>query len=253
MLLLLKWSCGAYMKEEYREKTKRSKKGRVIAIAAVAAAAVIAGVIIHSRFGGSENVDVSGSIKDLEVEEYILTESPNYNRSGKLAISGLMLHSVGMAVSDGKYLADVFGEPDYTRAGVHGFIDSKTGVVYHTLPWNQVAWHCGGDGILTHIGVEMCETDAGHYEGNDLIIEDKAQAKKDCKTSYDTAVKLFAVLCDRYGLDPLKDGVIISHREGAERGIASNHGDPESYWAAVGSGYTMDGFREDVSDMMKSI
>ena len=218
----------------------------------LAAAAVAMVVTTGAALAGcSDKTGVSGDIGDLEIEEYILTESPNYKRSGKLAISGIMLHSVGMSVSDAKYLADIFGEPDYDRAGVHAFIDSKTGVVYQTLPWNQLAWHCGDDGMYTHIGVEMCETDASEYKGNKLIITDEAQAKHDCKTAYDSAVKLFAKLCADYDLDPLKDGVIISHAEGYERGIATNHGDPEHYWDAVGLGYTMDGFREDVASLLK--
>ncbi len=240
------------MKEENNYK-KRSKKGGFIALGIIAAAAVIVCILVGRHFHGSRNVDISGSVEDLEVVEYTLTESPNYNRSGRLVVSGLMLHSIGMAETDAKYLADVFGAPDYNRAGVHAFIDSNTGVVYHTLPWNRVAWHCGGDGMLTHIGVEMCETEAGYYEGNELIITDAAQAKKDCKTTYDSAVKLFAKLCDEYGLNPLKDGVVISHKEGNERGIATNHGDPEHYWDAVGLGYTMDGFREDVHLMMETL
>lgn len=243
------------MRNEFEKNNKKggSKKKGLITLGIIGAAAVAAVVLTGRYFHDSRNVDISGSVADLEITEYILTESPNYNRSGRLVVSGLMLHSVGMSVSDAKRLADVFGAPDYTRAGVHGFIDSKTGVVYHTLPWNQVAWHCGGDGMLTHIGVEMCETDASYYDGNDLVITDASQARKDCKTAYDSAVKLFAVLCDEYGLDPLRDGVIISHKEGGERGIATNHADPEHYWEAVGLGYTMDGFRQDVYEILQSI
>lgn len=242
------------MYEEFNSyKKKRSKKKGFIILGIAAGAAVAAGLLIANLSHRSRDVDISGSVKDLEVVDYILTDSPNYKRSGRLAVSGLMLHSVGMSQPDAKYLADVFGDPGYDRAGVHGFIDAKTGVVYHTLPWNRVAWHCGGDGMLTHIGVEMCETDASVYDGNNLTITDRAQAKKDCKTAYDSAVKLFARLCDEYGLDPLKDGVVISHSEGSERGIATNHGDPEHYWDAVGLGYTMDGFREDVHMLMNTM
>lgn len=58
------------------------------------------------------------------------------------------------------------------------------------------------------------------------------------------------MLCGKYGLDPLADGVVISHREGCARGIASNHGDPEHLWAQLGMGYTMDGFRRAVRAAM---
>ena len=46
-------------------------------------------------------------------------------------------------------------------------------------------------------------------------------------------------------LDPLGDGVILSHREGHQRGIATNHGDPEHLWSPFG--LTMDIFRQAVS------
>lgn len=237
---------------EKNNKVKTSKKGSLTAAGFIAAAAVTSGILLSGCFGGSPDVNITGDMSDLEVVEYILEDSPNYKRSGRLVVSGLMLHSIGTPVSDAKYLADVFGEPDYTRAGVHAFIDANTGEVYQTLPWNRVAWHCGGDGMLSHIGVEMCETEAAYYDDSYAIhITDAAQAKKDCKTAYDSAVKLFARLCDEYGLDPLKDGVIISHAEGYERGIATNHGDPEHYWDAVGLGYTMDGFRNDVYNLME--
>ena len=58
------------------------------------------------------------------------------------------------------------------------------------------------------------------------------------------------MLCKEYGLNPTADGVIISHKEGHKRGIASNHGDPEHLWKQLGMGYTMDGFRQDVKSAM---
>ena len=58
------------------------------------------------------------------------------------------------------------------------------------------------------------------------------------------------MLCEKYSLDPLADGVIISHKEGCSRGIASNHGDPEHLWTQLGMGYTMDGFRRAVKAAM---
>ena len=53
-------------------------------------------------------------------------------------------------------------------------------------------------------------------------------------------LELFAMLCKKFGLDPLADGVVISHREGHARGIATNHGDPEHLWKGLGLPYTMD-------------
>lgn len=58
------------------------------------------------------------------------------------------------------------------------------------------------------------------------------------------------MLCKKFHLDPLADGVIISHKEGHSRGVASNHGDPEHLWTQLGMGYTMDGFRRAVKAAM---
>lgn len=58
------------------------------------------------------------------------------------------------------------------------------------------------------------------------------------------------MLCKQYGLNPTADGVIVSHREGHSRGIASNHGDQEHLWNQLGMGYTMDGFRKAVKANM---
>jgi hypothetical protein len=68
--------------------------------------------------------------------------------------------------------------------------------------------------------------------------------------TYKSAVELFAHLCNKYDLNPLADGVIISHREGNKRGVASNHADPEHLWKGLNLPYTMDGFRKDVKAAM---
>ena len=77
-----------------------------------------------------------------------------------------------------------------------------------------------------------------------------ATAKAVAKRTYEAAVELFAMLCKQYGLNPTADGVIISHKEGHSRGIASNHGDLEHLWTQLGMGYTMDGFRQAVKAAM---
>ena len=165
----------------------------------------------------------------------------------------VMIHSIGVPITSAEQQASIFADANYWEAGVHAFIDSETGVVLHTLPWTQVAWHCGyEEGNGSYIGVEMCETDAGEYdEKYRFQVEDPERAKEHCRTAYYSAVKLFAELCIRFNLDPLEEGVVISHSEGHQMGIATNHGDPVNYWEDVGSGYTMDGFRQDIADYMK--
>lgn len=97
----------------------------------------------------------------------------------------------------------------------------------------------------------MCEPATIKYtSGFGFKVTNEADAKAVAKRTYEAAVELFAMLCKTYNLDPLGDGVIISHTEGHKRGIASNHGDPEHLWKGLGLPYTMNGFRADVKAAM---
>ena len=119
------------------------------------------------------------------------------------------------------------------------------------LPWNHRGWHGGGTSNNTHIGVEMCEPDCITYtSGDKFTCSDLAKAKAMVKRTYESAVELFAARCKEFNLDPLADGVIVSHKEGHAKGIASGHSDPEHLWNGLGMGYTMDGFRKAVKAAM---
>lgn len=172
-----------------------------------------------------------------------------FQRRGPL---GLVLHSVGCAQPSAEVFVKNWNNTSYDRACVHAFIDANTGTVYQCMPWNFRAWHVGGSANNTHIGVEMCEPSAIKYTtGAKFTIKDKEKAFKQCETAYKAAVELFAMLCNKYKLDPLKDGVILSHNECGKRGIGSGHVDPEHLWSGIGIGYTMDGFRNDVKKAMR--
>ena len=167
---------------------------------------------------------------------------------------GLVLHSVGCAQPSAQVFTKKWNSPSYDRACVHAFIDANSGAVYQCLPWNFRAWHVGGSANNTHVGVEMCEPSAIKYTpGAKFTITDKDKAFKQCETAYKAAVELFAMLCKKYNLDPLKDGVILSHYECGKRGIGSGHVDPEHLWTGLGIGYTMAGFRQDVKRAMSGV
>jgi len=185
-----------------------------------------------------------------------LTKNPCYKAGKKIAVKGLMLHSVGCSQPSAMAFIKNWNSPNHTQSCVHAFIDGNTGDVYQTLPWDYRGWHCGkganGSANNTHIGIEMCEPACIHYSGGSTFTcSDEKTAKEVVKRTYDAAVELFAVLCREYQLDPLKDGVIISHKEGHDRGIASGHQDPKHLWDQLHTGYTMDGFRKAVSEAMK--
>lgn len=187
----------------------------------------------------------------MNVIQSILTRNVCYTANRKITVKGLMLHSVGCSQPSAQVFINQFNNPNYRRACVHAFIDANTGDIYQTLPWNHRGWHSGGSSNNTHIGVEMCEPACIKYTGGaTFVCSDLAAAKASVAKTYKAAVELFAARCKEFGLNPLADGVIISHKEGYQRGIATNHGDPEHLWSQLGTGYTMDGFRKDVKAAM---
>lgn len=191
----------------------------------------------------------------MKLVQSFLTKNPCYTAGRKITVKGLMLHSVGCPQPRASVFISNWNRADFTSACVHGFIDGNDGTAYQTLPWDHRGWHCGsgskGSGNNTHIGVEMCEPACIKYTGGaNFTCSDTATAKAAAKRTYETAVELFAMLCKKFQLDPLADGVIISHKEGHSRGVASNHGDPEHLWNQLHMGYTMDGFRRAVKAAM---
>lgn len=187
----------------------------------------------------------------MKIVESLLTKNPCYTAGKKITVKGLVLHSVGCSQPKASVFINSWNKETYDRACVHAFIDGNDGTVYQTLPWDHRGWHGGGSSNDTHIGVEMCEPACIEYTGGaTFTCSNEAEAKAVAERTYKSAVELFAMLCTKFGLDPLVDGVIVSHAEGHKRGIASNHGDPEHLWNQLDMGYTMDGFRKAVKFAM---
>lgn len=186
----------------------------------------------------------------INVVEAFATKNRCYQVATPLRPQGLMLHSIGCPQPNAAVMARYYNQyqPGGQSVCVHGFIQ-RDGTYYQTLPYTMRAWHCGGSANSTHIGIEMTEPASIVYTGGaswrDL---DPAATEAHVRGTYAAAVELFAQLCEQYALDPLADGVIISHAEGAARGVASHHADPTHLWRAFG--LTMDGFRADVAAKM---
>lgn len=178
-----------------------------------------------------------------------LTESGCYKSGRHITVQGLMIHSVGCPQPK----ADVFMK-NWNRADanacVHAIIEPD-GDVYQLLPWEHRGWHSGGGANNTHIGVEMTEPSTIKYAGGANWTEtgDGDNTKNHVFATYRYAVELFAYLCQQFHLDPMADGVIISHSEGCKRGIASNHGDVEHLWSKFG--LSMEQFRKDIKAAME--
>lgn len=189
----------------------------------------------------------------MKITKTFLTKNPCYKAEKTIQVKGLMLHSVGCSQPNAMAFIKSWNTSS-TKVCVHGFIDGNTGEVYQTLPWEHSAWHSGGAANSTHIGIEMCEPDCITYTGGSkFTCSDKDKAKKIVERTYKSAVELFAQLCREYNLNPLLEGVIISHSEGYKRGLTSNHADPEHLWKGLKLPYTMDGFRKDVIAAMNPV
>lgn len=186
----------------------------------------------------------------INIVEAFATKNKCYQIGMPLKPRGIMLHSIGCPQPNAAVMAHRYNtyQPDGQSVCVHGFVQ-RDGTYYHTLPYNLRAWHCGGSANQTHIGIEMTEPASIVYTGGaswrDL---DPAATEAHVRGTYAAAVELFAQLCEQHALDPLADGVIISHAEGAARGVASSHADPTHLWRAFG--LTMDGFRAAVAEAM---
>ena len=190
----------------------------------------------------------------MNLHKLIFTENDCYKAGRKITVKGVMVHSTGannpdlrryVGPDDGLLGKNIYGnhwnQAMSSGVCVHAFIGrlaDGTIATYQTLPWEHRGWHSGsgknGSANNTHISFEICEdglTDAAYFAA-----------------VYKEAVELTAYLCKQYGLDPLKDGVIIDHGDGCKRGIASNHGDVMHWFPKHGkSMYT---FRADVYELL---
>lgn len=185
----------------------------------------------------------------MKIIKSYVTRSDCYNCDQYIKPKGIMLHSVGCPQQRAQVFVDQWNRSGWDVCA-NAIIDGNNGDVYQTLPWNMRSWHCGDSGNDTHISVEMCEPNTITYHGGASWTEDSdgKNTKAVVTRTYKSAVKLFAKLCKDYKLDPLKDGVILSHNEGYKRGIASGHADVEHIWSKLG--FTMNKFRKDVKAAM---
>lgn len=183
----------------------------------------------------------------MKIIENILTLNDCYKSGRKIAVKGLMIHSVGCPQPSAGVFLRQWNKSGVAKC-VHAFLEPN-GDVYQTLPWNHRGWHAGGVANNTHIGVEMTEPATIKYtSGASWRDLDPAKTKAHVMATYKVAVDLFAHLCKMYKLDPLANGVIISHSEGYKKGIASGHADVEHIWARYGM--SMVQFRKDIKASM---
>lgn len=193
----------------------------------------------------------------MNLQKLLLTQNECYKSAIRIKPCGIMVHSTGannpwlkryVGPDDGKLGKNVYNNhwntfrPGGRQVCVHAFIGKLADgsvATYQTLPWDIRGWHSGyyskksvtNANKMGYIGFEICE------DG----LTDKAYLEK----VYTEAVELCVYLCKQYKLDPTKDGVIICHREGYDRKIASGHADVNHWWPKLGKNMVQ--FRKDVA------
>lgn len=186
----------------------------------------------------------------MNLNKLIFTENACYKAGRQIKVQGIMVHSTGannpylkryVGPDDGKLGKNKYNnhwnQPMDRQFCVHGFIgklQDGTIATYQTLPWDHRGWHARGAANNTHTNFEICE--------------DGLNGERYLKAVWKEAAELYAYLCKLYKLHPVKDGVIIGHYEGHQRGLASNHNDPIHWFSRFGK--SMDGFRRDVKALM---
>lgn len=200
-----------------------------------------------------------GETMGITLVDKTMTKNPCYTAKKIIKPVGMYLHSIGCPCEKAQ---NIINNENQANAGaaVQAVIqhDGKVLEGLPVYPENKTAirnWHCGsgskGSGNDTHFGVEMCEPATIKYTSGSSWVElaDGSNTKAVVLANYKNAVEYFALRCKQFGFDSLKDGVVISHKEGHARGYASNHGDPEHIWSKFG--LTMDQFRKDVKAKME--
>lgn len=190
----------------------------------------------------------------MNLRQRLLIQNECYIIGTKIKPCGVMVHSTAannpwlkryVGPDDGLLGVNPNGNhwnqfrPGGRQVCAHAFIGKLADgsiAAYQTLPWDMEGWHAGGSANkMGYIGFEICE---------DGLTDPVYFAKV-----YQEAVELTACLCKQYGLDPMKDGVVICHQEGYQRGVASNHADVLHWFPKHNK--TMDDFRRDVAEKMK--
>lgn len=181
----------------------------------------------------------------LSVTNHMMTNNDCYNLTKDFTeLRGIFIHSTATpgAMADRWYAA--WNKPN-TDAAVHAFLDDNG--VYKYLPYEQTAWHAGQPANSYYLDFEICEPAGFYYSNNVMTGYDVDEQQEYFDKIWKNATVYTAYLCKTYGLT---EQDVLSHAEGAWRGIATNHGDP-NHWFTVHN-KTMDDFRKDVKELLKN-
>ncbi len=155
----------------------------------------------------------------LTIEQRFCTNSDAYKYNSYITPKGIVVHSTAMPGYDAYAIQKNFNVPN-RGASVQACCDDKR--VVQMLQWNRKAGHVGsgkkGSFNNSHIGIEMCEPSGLQYNGNGSAIVAYHPPAGYFAAIWDNMVKLCAMLCQKYALDPLGKQVIVSHAEACALG-----------------------------------
>lgn len=190
---------------------------------------------------------ITAGNRSLSVTNHMMINNDAYNETNDFTqLKGIFVHSTATpgAMADRWYLA--WNKPD-TNVAVHAFLDDKG--VYKYLPYEQIAWHAGKPANLYYLDFEICEPSGFKYVNNQISGYNIEEQQEYFDKIWINATVYTAYLCKINGLDVTED-TVMSHAEGAWKGIATNHGDP-NHWFTLHN-KTMDDFRNDVRKILAS-
>jgi len=172
----------------------------------------------------------------MTINNAYVKNSDCYKTNAEIAPKGIMVHSTATPGVMAAAFIKRWNKPGVTVCP-HVVIDN-TGI-YQLLPFTHRAWHCGRSGNDTHLSFEICEPQAKYNSSGTAFTSYDVQANQAYfDKAYGLSVALCAYLCDLYNL---LESTIISHAEGYQLGIASNHADVGHWFPKHNK--TMDDFR----------
>ncbi len=172
-----------------------------------------------------------------------MTNNDCYKQNKKHTVKGIMVHSTATPGVMAAEWYDRWNKPGIDKA-VHAFVDNEA--VYQYLPWDIAGWHSGtgskgksqNANNTGYIGFEICEPSGHTYSFGTMINYNVDKNAAYFRAIWENAVDLCVMLCEKYGLNETN---IITHCEGHQLGIASNHSDVMQWFPKHGQ--SMDTFR----------
>lgn len=184
------------------------------------------GIMLHGT--GADNKRLS---RYIGPDDGFLGENKYDNHWNKYHAGGKDIGPHAYVNKNGDGKCDVCGGREVCVHGFIGTLEDGTVAYYQTLPYEMQGWHCAGKANDGYVGIELCEddlTDPVYFE------EVYNKALFEC----DRICRMYCIPAD----------MVISHKEGHKKGIASNHGDVDNWFKKQGK--TMDDFRKDLSNML---